>query len=110
MNENTYKKVIAEVKTMVPLKFDCASINAETEIYADLRIYGDDLLEFLLWIETEFRVKISIAGDKYVPSETPFFALAEAFKKFVGGGVHRYKSLKIRDIVEAIDAGGRQFD
>jgi hypothetical protein len=110
MSEETYRKVIAKIKTMAPLKTDAASINLETEIYADLRIYGDDLFEFLIWIDKEFGVQVFVAGGKYVPSETPFFGVAEAFKKTVRGGSHSYKSLKVRDIVQAIDAGGGRFD
>lgn len=95
---------------MTPLKTGSVSINPETEIYADLKIYGDDLFEFLIWINKEFDIQVVVAGGKYAPSEMPFFKLAEAFKKAIGGGRHRYKSLEVRDVVQAIDAGGGQFD
>jgi hypothetical protein len=110
MSEKTYRKVVTKLKAMTPFKLDAASINPETEIYADLKIYGDDLFEFLIWIDKEFGVQIFVAGRKYVPSETPFFWGAEAFKKAIRGGAHSYKSLKVRDVVQAIDAGGRRFD
>jgi hypothetical protein len=110
MSEETYSKVIAKLKTMAPLNTDTASINPETEIYPDLKIYGDDLFEFLIWIDKEFGVQVFVAGGKYVPSETPFFAVTEAFKKAVRGRSHRYKSLKVGDVVQAIEAGGGLFD
>jgi hypothetical protein len=95
---------------MSSLKAPSVSIRPETEIYADLKIYGDDLFEFLIWIKKEFGVQITVSGAKYTPSEMPFFRVVGAFKNAVRGGNHRYKSLKVRDVVKAIDAGGGQFD
>lgn len=110
MSEEVYRKVVEKLKTMSPLKIDPTSINIETEIFNDLRIYGDDLFEFIIWIQDEFGAQVIVSGGKYAPSETPFFAITEAIKKAVSGGQHMYKSLKVRDIVQAIDAGGGQFD
>ncbi len=110
MNDETYRKVVARLQTMTPLRTTSVSIEPETEVYADLKIYGDDLFEFLVWIQKEFGVQVIVAGGKYAPSEMPFFKVVEAFKRAIGGGSHRYKSLKVRDVVQAIDAGGGQFD
>jgi Protein of unknown function (DUF1493) len=110
MNDEIYKKVVAQLRTRTPLKTGSVSINPETEIYADLKIYGDDLFEFLIWISDEFGVQVIVAGGKYAPSEMPFFKVVEAFKRAVKGQSHRYKSLKVRDVVQAIEAGGGQFD
>jgi len=110
MNDEIYKKVATQLRTMTSLKAGSVSISPETEIYADLKIYGDDLFEFLIWISNEFGVQVTVAGGKYAPSEMPFFKVVEAFKKAVGGENHRYKSLKVSDVVQAIDAGGGQFN
>jgi hypothetical protein len=77
---------------MAPLKAGSVSINPETEIYSDLKIYGDDLFEFLIWIGDEFHVPVVVAGGKYAPSEMPFFMVVEAFKKFIIGGSHHPKN------------------
>jgi hypothetical protein len=110
MNDEAYKKVVAQLRKMTPKKAGSVSINPETEIYADLKIYGDDLFEFLIWISKEFGVQVIVAGGKYAPSEVPFFKVVEAFKRVIGGRSHRYKSLKVRDVVQSIDAGGGRFD
>lgn len=110
MNEEIYEKLVAKLRTMTSLRSESAFINSDTEIYADLKIYGDDLFELLIWINDEFDVNVVVAGGKYAPSEMLFFKLFETVKKAFGGRIHRYKSLKVRDLVQAIDAGGGQFD
>lgn len=110
MDKYTYRKVVEKLTTMASLKTDLTTIGPETEIYQDLRIYGDDLFELLIWINDEFDVQIIIEGAKYAPGETPFFAITQAIRKALGGGRKRYKSLTVRDIVQAIDAGGGRFD
>lgn len=109
MGEDTYRKVIAKLKTMTPRKTDPASITAETEIYADLNIYGDDLFEFLIWIDKEFGTPIIVYGAKYAPSESAFLAITKAIRALCGRP-RTYKSLTVRDIVQAIEADGGQFD
>ena len=109
MKDETYKKVVARLQTITPLKATSVSIELETEVYADLRIYGDDLFEFLVWIQEEFGVQVIVAGGKYAPSEIPLFRVVEFFKRTIGGRSYHYKSLKVRDVVQAIDAGGKQF-
>lgn len=109
MNDEIYTKVAAHLRTMTP-KARSVPINPDKEIYADLEIYGDDLFEFLVWVSSEFGVQITVAGGKYAPSEMPFFELVRAFKKAVGARNRDYKSLTVRDVVQAIEAGGGQFD
>jgi hypothetical protein len=110
MNDEIYNQVAAQLRTMTSVKAGSLPISPETEIYADLKIYGDDLFEFLIWIRNQFGVQVTVAGGKYAPSEIPFFKVVEAFKKTISGETHRYKSLRIRDVVQAIEAGGGQFD
>lgn len=107
MNDETYKKIVMYLEEIVPVRPASSPINPETEIYKDLGLYGDDVYEFLLWIEKEFGVRIMVAFGKVVPSESPLFWVREAFKR---AGGHSYKSFKVRDIVQAIDAGGGKFD
>jgi hypothetical protein len=67
MNDETYAKVVVHLQTMTSRDLESASINSETEIYADLKIYSDDLFEFLIWVGEEFHVEIIVAGGKNMP-------------------------------------------
>ena len=110
MNDEIYKKVANQLRTMTPVKIGSVPISPDTEIYADLKIYGDDLFEFLIWIKNQFGVQVTVAGGKYAPSEGPFLKVVKALTTIINGKTHPYKSLKIRDVVNAIDTGGTQFD
>ena len=76
-------------------------ITDDTEIYYDLRLSGTDLYEFLVWVGKEFNVEFKINLPEYSPSEgwDPFFFREWRLR-------HRpYKSLKVGDILIAIEAG-----
>jgi len=110
MNNETYDKIAGELRTLVPLKVWSEPITLDTEIYKDLKIYGDVLFDFLMWIEREFGMQITISGNDYAPPEGPFLGIFKALTGAASGSDRSYKSLKVRDVVQAVDAGGGQFN
>lgn len=106
MRDETFKKVAAYFEKASPRRLS-SPISPETEIYKDLGLYGDDVYEFLMWVEKEFGVQIMVTFGKYVPTESPLFWAREAFRRACGLS---YESFKVGDIVRAIDGGGGKFD
>jgi hypothetical protein len=77
-------------------------VSENTEIYADLGIYGDDIVELVWWLEKEFGVGTNVNPFRYAPRETWFFPIRAA-RRFMGVEP-RYESLTVRDIIAAIEA------
>jgi hypothetical protein len=69
----------------------------------DLGLYGDDLYELIIWIFREFGVEPNINIADFAPGESFLFRLPASWKRQRNRG--RYGSLKIRDIISAIEAG-----
>jgi len=107
MVEENYRKIASYLAGLSPKRKAPEDLGMDTEIYKDLGLYGDDIYEFLLWIKREFGVEIMVSFGKYVPTESTFFPIREALRRLRGD---EYNSFKIRDIVGAIDEGGRKFD
>ena len=81
------------------------SITPETEVYADLGTYGDDLFELVTWMHNEFGVE-PVHGDNvfvYAPTETSLFPVRKLVKRLLGIAPRQYKSLKVRDLVSVIE-------
>lgn len=78
-------------------------ITEDTEVYRDLGIYGDEIVDLVWWLDREFGVKASIDPFRYAPHEFPFAQVFRAMRNAVGME-KKYKSLKVRDIVAAIEA------
>jgi hypothetical protein len=57
------------------------SIALETELFHDLRIYGDDLYEFVIWLNKKFGVETNIELGRYAPPEIPFLRLYELIRR-----------------------------
>lgn len=89
------QKVIAQLTKMSARKIP---ITEDMEIFYDLRLYGDDLYEFLVWVYKEFGVQFHINLKEYAPGETWLVPLF--WRRETQSG--RYKSLKVRDILDAI--------
>lgn len=79
-------------------------ITADTEVYFDLNIYGDDLFDLFLWIEKEFGVKNAWVLSDYAPGERSFPWISRVWKKRRKVNESLYKSLTVRSIVDVIAA------
>jgi hypothetical protein len=83
-------------------------ITYDTEVYHDLNIYGDALVfDLLLWLRDEFGVEPNLHIADYGPSEWhsltlwwPWLALRRLWRR----NEPKYKSLKVREIVAAVEA------
>lgn len=75
----------------------------DTELYRDLGIYGDEIVDLIWWLNKEFGVQTNIDPFVYAPRESPFFTLFRTIRKVLGKET-RYKSLKVADILAAIEA------
>jgi hypothetical protein len=76
-------------------------------VYADLGLYGDDLNELIIWIFKEFGVQPNLDIAHFAPGESFLFRFPANWKRQRSRG--RYGSLKIRDIISAIEAGRWQL-
>ena len=81
-------------------------ITLDTELYGDLRLYGDDLWEPALWLGREFGVEGIFIPTKYGPSEWPFTAslLFTSLKRLIGLRDTQYESLTVRHVLSVIEA------
>jgi acyl carrier protein len=73
-------------------------ITPDTEVFSDLGIYGDDLFELVLWLNKKFEVATNLELGRYAPSEAPFFWIQKLISR------RQYDSLKIQDVIAAIEA------
>jgi len=90
---------------MAAPKFRKLPITDDTEVYYDLRIFGDDLYDFVVWVSKEFGIERRINLDEYGPREgipSLLFRERRVRREREQG---RYKSLKVRDILMAIESG-----
>lgn len=76
------------------------TITGETEICYDLSILGWDLWDFLEWITDEFGTDFSaMKVGLYSPGEGAFMGL------YTLTGRRKYRSLRLADLLAAIEAG-----
>ncbi|MGO9400395.1 MAG: hypothetical protein ACLP19_21515 [Xanthobacteraceae bacterium] len=68
-----------------------------------LEIYGDEIVDLVWWVEKEFGVKSNVNPFGYAPHEFPFSWALRTIGR-ITGLEPQYKSLKVRDIVAAIEA------
>jgi hypothetical protein len=73
-------------------------ITPDTEVFSDLGIYGDDLFELVSWLNEKFGVATNLELGRYAPSETPFYWIQKLISP------RKYDSLRIQDIIAAIEA------
>lgn len=104
MNDNSnFRRVAEKLSKMAAPKYRGLPIGEDTEVYADLRIYGDEMVSLIWWLQSEFGVETNIDPFKYSPREIPFsFALCPIGKLL--GLEQRFESLRVKDILAAIDA------
>jgi hypothetical protein len=80
-------------------------ITPDTELYRDLGIYGDDLaFDVVVWATEEFGLEGTVDVRKYAPPEQSFHRLRKRLRHLLGREPHQYQSLKVRDVVAAIEA------
>lgn len=102
-NVEVFRRVQAQLSRMTAPQHRALPITEETEVYRDLKIYGDEIVDLVWWLEREFGVATNIDPFKYAPREFPFSWAWHAIRKAVGREP-AYKSLRVRDIVAAVEA------
>ena len=80
-------------------------ISADSQIYYDLNIYGDDFYELVRWMHEDFGVQTMSDFESYAPLESPFHLLRVIGRKILGLAEPRYCSLKVIDISKIIIEG-----
>src|SRR5258708_37605786 len=102
-NRDVFNKVTNKLAEMAAPQNRVRPIAEETEVFRDLGIYGDEIVELFWWLEREFGLKPTVDPFEFAPHEFPFFGVLQAIKKVVGT-VPQYKSLRVRDILDAIES------
>lgn len=109
MNQSTLDRVIEHIAKMNPKRH--ILVEANTEIYKQLGIYGDDFVfDLLKWVEREFGVRPDITMSDYVPCEQNFFRERRFLRHLLRLPERQFKSLKVRDVVAAIERNSWQSD
>jgi hypothetical protein len=97
----TFRKVEKHLREILP---GAMPITPDTELYRDLRMYGDDLaFDLVLWAQREFGVAGSFRLTDYAPGEQPFRGFWKLLGKLTREKERQYKSLTVRDVVTAIE-------
>jgi hypothetical protein len=102
-NTEVFRKVADRLFKMAAPQNRAAPIAEETEVYRDLGIYGDEIVDLVWWLEKESGVQTNIDPFRYVPCEATFLGMSRAIWR-VMGILPQYESLKVRDIIVAIEA------
>jgi hypothetical protein len=100
---DTYRKVVDWLLRAASPRKRSLPISVNTEIYADLGIYGDDIVELVWWLEKEFGVRTKVNPFRYAPTEGAFLRVIRAVRK-LAGVEQRYEGLTVRDVIAAIEA------
>jgi hypothetical protein len=98
-DEEIFRKVAERVAMIVGAS--SAGVTSDTEVYRDLGLHGLDLLELELWAQKEFGVAPDLAISDYGPPEACGFM---GMVRWLIGRKKQYKSLKVRDVMDAIEA------
>ena len=77
-------------------------IQDDTEIYYDLGLFGDDLDELIEWLGTTFRIDFSSMDIREFGPEEPGDFVPRFGDRWLGR--RPYKSLKVCDLIQAIDS------
>ena len=87
---------------------EASKVTAESELWRDLRIGGDDMLELFLRIQREFGVNLEGLDLKtYSPNEDdvlPTQATEWLRNKFHLRPESRYASMKVADLIAAVES------
>jgi hypothetical protein len=107
--EEVLRKVVERLARMASPKTRSVPITLDTEVYRDLGIYGDEIVDLVVWLSEEFGIAGVTSPFVYAPREFPYaFPFLEWFcavTRALGiGAKPHYKSLKVRDLIAAIEA------
>ena len=107
--EEVFHKVVERLVKMASPQTRSIPITMDTEIYRDLRIYGDEIVDLVVWLSEEFGIVGATNPFIYAPREFPYaFPFSAWFRtvmRAVGiGAKPLYESLKVRDILAVIEA------
>jgi hypothetical protein len=102
-NAEVLRKVVERLHKMTAPQYRANPITEETEIYGDLGIFGDEIVDLVWWLEKEFGVKTDVNPFRYAPREGAFVGMLRTIRKTMGFGA-QYESLKVHDILAAIEA------
>jgi hypothetical protein len=101
--DDIFRRVEEHLRRMLPPRKRNMPITPETELYGDLGFYGDVLaFDVIGWASREFGIQGAFRLDDYARSEMPGFLRPLA--KLIGRNRGSYKSLKVRDLVRAIES------
>lgn len=98
----TFRKIAEQLERMSASQYRTSPITENTEVYGDLAIYGDEIVSLVWWLEKEFGVETNINPFKFAPHESPLAFILRPIRKTLGLEP-RYRSLKVRDILTAIE-------
>jgi hypothetical protein len=100
--DQTFSEVEAHLRKVLPPRKRAMPITPETELYSDLGMYGDVIaFDVVFWASRKFGVEGTFRLDDYAPGEMPGFLRPLA--RFLGWNRGYYKSLKVSDVVRAIE-------
>jgi hypothetical protein len=102
-NTEVFRKVVERIYKMAAPQYRSNPITKETEIYHDLGIFGDEIVELVWWLEKEFGVKTNVNPFRYAPREGALGGMLRMIRKTMGFKT-QYESLKVRDIIAVIEA------
>jgi len=107
--EEVFRKVAERLAKMASPQTRSFPITMDTEVYGDLGIYGDEIVDLIVWFSKEFGIAGVINPFIYAPREFPyafpFLAWFRAVKGAFGmGAKQHHKSLKVRDLIAVIEA------
>ena len=98
-NVNQARQVVELVQSATVVQ---RNVTMDDEVYDDLRIWGDDLYDIFSTLADRFGTDFSaLCISDYAPGEGVSF-VRPLLRLF---GARPFKSLKVRDIVAAVEAG-----
>jgi hypothetical protein len=101
----TREKIVAQLRQMTAARYRHLPITDDTEIYYDLRIFGHDLHEFVVWVGNEFGVPVGIDLAEHAPREGMPPLLFRNWRERREREKRPYKSLTVRDVLGLVERG-----
>jgi hypothetical protein len=101
----TREKIVAQLRLISGPARQHVTITDATEIYYDLRIFGQDLYDFLVWVANEFGVPVEIDVAQHAPRERMPPLLFRNWQERHEREKRPYKSLTVRDILGIVERG-----
>jgi hypothetical protein len=83
-NVEVFRRVQAHLSSMTAPQKRVLPITEDTEVYRDLKIYGDEIVALVWWLEKGFGVAPNINPFDYAPREFPFSWAWRAIRKVTG--------------------------